>query len=496
MFRLLFLLVLTALGPLSGRAQDLPYYSPDTTQRQQLALAQSRAVKAGLLVPKAGSGEFREHYRRVVDEASADVYNAIRYSALLDPVLEPYVQRVFARILAANPQLPATTRLVLSRNPDPNARAAGNSTVLLNLGLLPRLENESQLAYILCHELAHIACHHLETGLRERLLALHSKQLKEEFRRIINSEYNINSQVKTLALGFSLNTNYHQRRFEKQADSVGFVLLGRTRYDTPQAYRTLQLLDVIDQPEDPRPLPLRSYFSCAEFPRPFGDAPARPASIFTVKAAEKTVLETTDTLKSHPDCGKRMRYVQALAGGRVAAGPQPAGPPEFDRIRRLSRLELVQSWFDYECYDHALFEALQQLGPDPANAYLRGMVQLSLFELREHLQHHTYSEVVSNISPRQDAGFNALLSALQDLRLDDFRGLSVCFAQAAGAPAPAAPPTDEYALAARYAAAVLASEPAAPAAQALRANYQRQYPQGRFAELLFPAPKPKTKGRR
>ncbi|MDQ2773165.1 MAG: M48 family metallopeptidase [Bacteroidota bacterium] len=493
MLRLLFLLALGALGPLGSRAQELPYFSPDTTQRHQLAVAQRRAAQAGLLVPTTGSSAYRDHYRRVVAEASADVYNSIRYSALLDPVLEPYVQRVFARILAANPQLPATTRLVLSRNPEPNAHAAGNSTIMLNLGLLPRLENESQLAYILCHELAHIACRHLETGLRERLTALHSKQMQQDFRRIIDSEYNISSQIKALALGFSLNTSYHHRRFEKQADSLGYVLLARSSYEAPQAYRTLQVLDGVDRPENPAPLPLRTYFSCAEFPRPFGDAPARPASIFTVREAEKTVLETSDTLKSHPDCGKRMRYVQALAGGRVADGPQPPSPSDFDRIRRLSRLELVQSWFDYECYDHALFEALHLLGTDPANAYLRDMVQLSLFELRQHLQNHTYSEVVSNSSPRQDAGFNTLLLALNDLGLDDFRGLSACFAQAGGPPAPAARP-NEFALAARYTSTVLAAEPEAPAALALRADYERQYPQGRFTKLLFPAPKPKAKG--
>jgi predicted Zn-dependent protease len=70
-------------------------------------------------------------------------------------VLNPYVQRVFDHIRQANPQLPPV-QLVLSRNPEPNAHAVGNSTVMLNVGLLGRLENESQLAYILCHELAHV----------------------------------------------------------------------------------------------------------------------------------------------------------------------------------------------------------------------------------------------------------------------------------------------------------------------------------------------------
>ena len=362
-FRFLGLLFLAALGPYRAAAQDpdpayRPYYSPDTTRLYRLAVAQRNDVKAYFVLPKTGNSDYRDHYREVVQETFDDVYNSVRYSALLDPVVEPFVQRVFAQILQANPQLAATARLVLTRNPEPNAHAVGNGTVMLNIGLLPRLENESQLVLILCHELAHVACRHMENGLQERLLALHSKEMKREFRRIVNSEYNIGSQVKALALGFSLNANYHYRQFEAQADSLGYVLLARTRYEVPQAYRVLQLLDTIDEPENPAPVALLTYFSCTDFPKKFDSAPARPASIFTVQKVA-TALETTDTLKSHPDCAKRMRYVLALAQGQVADGPQPASPPDFARIRAASRLEIIQSWFDYDCYDHALFEALQ-----------------------------------------------------------------------------------------------------------------------------------------
>jgi Zn-dependent protease with chaperone function len=488
MFRLLCLLIIGVLGADCALAQDatyLPYYSKDTTRLYQLAVAQRNDVKAHLVVPKTGSGEYREHYKKVVKEASDDVYNSIRYSALLDPVVEPFVQQVFARILKANPQLPAA-RLVLSRNPEPNAHAVGNGTVMLNLGLLPRLENESQLAFILCHELAHVACRHMESGLQERLTVLHSKEVKREFRRIINSEYNIGSKIKEMALGFSLNSNYHHRQFERQADSLGYVLLTHTPYEAPQAYRALELLDSIDEPENPAPLALPTYFSCVDFPRTFGSAPVKPASIFTVKAAEKTILDITDTLKSHPDCAKRMRFVQALAHGQVAKGPQPASSPDFARIRSISRLEVVQSWFDYDCYDHALFEALQLLPQQPNSPFLRSVVVLSLFELRQHLRDHTYTEVVSNISTHQPANFNGLLRTLYDLHYEDFTGLSTCFAQASGLEA--ATPADEYTLAARYAASALAFETTSVTAKGFREQYQKQYTGGRFDKLLFPAP--------
>ena len=493
MRHLLLLLALCGAWATTAAAQPavyLPYYSPDTVQVQQLAAAHRAAVQLALAVPKTGSGEYRDHYRKIAREAAAEVYNSVRYSALLDPVLNPYVQGVFQQIVRANPQLPAA-RLVLSRNPEPNAHAVGSSTVLLNLGLLARLENESQLAFVLCHELAHMQARHMETSLREQLTTIHSRELKRAVRRIVAEEYNIGSKLKALALGMSLNSTYHQRRHEKQADSLGYMLLKRTGFEAPQAYRALQLLDKIDEPRGQAPLALARYFGCAAFPYPLATAPSKPKSIFTVAAPTQTALELSDTLKSHPDCGKRMGFLRALAQGQVADGP-PARPPTpaWARVRALSQLEVVQSWFDYDCYDHALFEALLLLPEQPDNPYLHAVVTLSLFELHEHLLNHRFTEVVGNVARSNPASFNQLLTTLYAWQADDYSGLSACFAQATAAPAPLA--TDEYALAAQYATAALA---AAPAAAPLRQQYLARYPHGRFRPLLFPEISTKKSGR-
>ena len=461
------------------QASYLPFYSADTVQIHQLAAAHRAAVQKYLVTPKSVSSEYREHYRKIAQEAATDVYNTVRYSALLDPVLNPYAQRVFAQIRQANPGLPPV-QLVLSRSPEPNAHAVGNSTVMLNVGLLARLENESQLAYVLCHELAHIQAGHMARGLSEQLTKIHSKELQREVKRIVADEYNISSKLKALALGLSLNSTFHHRKYEKQADSLGYVLLKRTRFEAPQAYRVLQLLDQIDLPISTEPLVLNQTFGCASAPYPLAEAPAKTKSIFTVAAPVKTVLETTDTLKSHPDCAKRMRYLRELAQDQMADGPPTAPPaPEFARVVALARLEAVQSWFDYECYDHALFEALLLLREQPQNGYLHSVVTLSLYELREHLLKHDFYAVVGNVSPQHPANFNQLLNALNAWKADDYRGLLACFAQNNRA----APATDEYALAAGYAAAALTG---APGGAGLRQQYLAHYHDGKFAKLLFP----------
>ena len=414
------------------------------------------------------------------------MYNSVRYSALLSPELNAYVQRVFQQIRQANPQLPPV-QLVLSRNPEPNAHAVGSGLVMFNVGLLARLENESQLAFILCHELAHVQARHMDISLHERLTTLHSRELKREVRRIVAQQYNISSRIKALGLGLSLNSTYHQRKHEKQADSLGYALLLRSKFDATQAHRALQLLDKIDAPLSAGNLDLARYFSCAGATYTFEAAPVKAKSIFTVAAPVKTALEVSDTLKSHPDCAKRMRYLRELAPGVVTDGPPLAPTPEFARIVALSRLETVQSWFDYDCYDHALFEALQLLRQQPRNSYLHAVVTLSLYELREHLVSHRFTEVVSNLSAQHPAGFNQLLTALYAWKMEDYKGLSACFELAAGA-APASPATNEYVLAARYAAAELAGE---PSATTFRRQYLAQHQNGKFAKLLFPPLLPK-----
>lgn len=485
------LLLVVFLGAIIGRAGAqqrpyLPYHSRDTAQLGQLAQQRRASVNAHFVVPKGVSSEYRDHYKRVVASAAQDMYSTVRHTGLLDSVLNPQVQRVFQRIVKANPGLPPV-QLLLSRNPEPNAYATGDGTVVLNVGLLPRLENESQLAFVLCHELAHTQLRHVDTSIESRLAALHSKELQAAVKRIVLEEYNISSRIKDLALGYSLNTNFHQRRHETQADSLGYVLLTRTPYEAPQAYRALQLLDVVDRPDATDAPELTRYFGCASFGRPLTPAPAAK-SIFTVQKKEATALDLTDTLKSHPDCAKRMRAIRRLAADKVADGPQAASV-QWEQLRRAGRLEVVQAWFDYDCYDRAFYGALQQLRQEPQNAYLQSVVVLCLYELRQHMQQHKYYEVVSNVRPHNAASFNELLGVLNGLQLPDFKNLNACFAEATGAAAPAAASAGEYSLAAQYAGLLLADEPTR--AEAIKRQYQQQYRGGRFEALLFPEP-PKT----
>ena len=69
---------------------------------------------------------------------------------------QKYLDDVVSEIVNNNQTLQNKSFMCyFSKSEVPNASFIGEGVILFNLGLLDKLENESQLAFILCHEIAH-----------------------------------------------------------------------------------------------------------------------------------------------------------------------------------------------------------------------------------------------------------------------------------------------------------------------------------------------------
>ncbi len=130
-----------------------------------------------------------------------------------------YTRKVFDKLLEKDPVLRSKLHVFVTRFPTPNAITWQDGTVLVNLGLIMRCENEAQLAFILAHELTHYRLQHsLMAFIRDK-----------------------NAQPKTTAS--SVAQIPYRDNDEVIADSVGLVMLRNAGYDTQQAVRALQLLE-------------------------------------------------------------------------------------------------------------------------------------------------------------------------------------------------------------------------------------------------------------
>ena len=457
----------------------LPYHTPDSSKLILLAGEHKRTLIEALVTPEGVNKKYRQDFEAIRSGVSESSYYTLRYNALIDTVIDPYVQGIFQQLLETNKHLPSA-RLVLLKSPIENAYALADGTVMLNVGLLSKLENESQLAYVLCHELAHVYFKHVQKGLLEYLDLKHDKALQKEYKKIVKEEYNMIARLTSLMQNASLNNLYHKRSYEQQADSLGYLMLRRSGFDASQAYTTLQLLDKVDEPFSQDEVALSKYFGCENNYNIFDSKPKSAGSIFAVQKEAPSAFAISDTLKTHPDCKKRMLYIEQLAKANPALPARPSSKiSRFQYIKTVSRLEAIQSWYDAGRYDRSLFETLLNLEAHPDNAYLRSMLMLNLFELKEHLQAHRYYEVVARRSENYPPNLNSLLDFLHNLNLSDFQGLGSCL----NGLYPADATAGEYSQAARYAHAVLIKDEAAAAKQ--MKIFKETYPKGRLSMSLF-----------
>ena len=144
-----------------------------------------------------------------------------------DPVTK-YINQVADSLLRKEPKLRKQLRFYAVRSTAVNAFATHEGIIFINLGLLARLEDEAQLAFILAHEIVHYKEKHA--------LNLFANEI-----RTANSK----------ALGFSSNTGLESNLFSKQkfskeleiqADEKGFLLYKNSNYSLKTISRLFDIL--------------------------------------------------------------------------------------------------------------------------------------------------------------------------------------------------------------------------------------------------------------
>ena len=160
--------------------------------------------------------------------------------------LQQYVNKIgsWVAMQSERPKLPWSFGVINS--PNVNAFAAPGGYIVLTLGLYQLLENESQLAAILAHEISHvIKKHHLDairdTSQTEILGALavkaSSKKHREKMQKLVNS-------------GVQIYARGLDKKYEYGADRRGVVLAARAGYDPFALLDVLTTLSSINSQDD------------------------------------------------------------------------------------------------------------------------------------------------------------------------------------------------------------------------------------------------------
>ena len=161
--------VLLALLVLYYTAQSqtsFVFWKDDTLLRKKYyneSLQKKQALMAAL--PQSYTKDYKEIYEHQFDEISY-LWNSTR--VVTSPEVNGYLQSIVRKIIAANPELQKTdARIVFTRDDWPNAASMGDGSIAINAGLVIFLNNEAELAFVICHELSHYYLDHTSKQIRK-----------------------------------------------------------------------------------------------------------------------------------------------------------------------------------------------------------------------------------------------------------------------------------------------------------------------------------------
>jgi hypothetical protein len=278
-----------------------------------------------------------------------------------------YLNDILNNILEANPDITEDVQVVLSTYFWPNAFSLGEGTLVINPGLIPELQNEDQLAFVICHELSHYILGHSESSYLDYVDNWSSKKLSRQIEMYSYSYSYENDQLKSLLRTKLYNSLQHKRNFEFQADSLGMKLFKNTTYAESEALYTIQILDDLDA-KNKRGIDVLKITK-------FEPLEVDHETILSNSKASKGSWLEFDSLKTHPECTDRYNRLNALFGIQEAEYKDQFSVQkpqvDFASFQHDMAYFQIESYFRYKRYDMALLSIWQlQENGDKSN-YLK-----------------------------------------------------------------------------------------------------------------------------
>lgn len=239
---------------------------------------------------------------------------------LINDSMGMYVNRVADSLLANDPETRAKLNFYILRSTVVNAFATDRGSVFVTVGLLTRLHNEAELAFVLAHEIIHFKRRHVLTGYIEGVQMAQGQ-----------GKYSA-----TTAENRFLKRHSYARAQETQADEEGFDMLVASNYDPHAAIGAFQILTMADFP-----------FTDEDFSKSLFESPnfVFPSKYYTDTIKEYKIddSEEDNDLATHPSVPKRMknmkRRLSKLQGADTLGSPFLVSETMFYRVRAMAMFE-------------------------------------------------------------------------------------------------------------------------------------------------------------
>lgn len=278
-------------------------------------------------------------------------------NVLINDEVTKYLGKVADVILKDDPALRSQINIYTLKSSVVNAYSFDKGYIFVDIGLIAQAENEAQLAYILCHEIAHYTKkHNINSYVRES--------------KIEGSGYDAKNFEDKL-----VEKCQYSKEVESEADVEGFKLFEKTKYNVKQAEKAFDMLQYARLP-----------FELVEFKKTFFETNGYiiPQKYFLKEVSPITNRSYEDDSKStHPNTANRKLAIAELVRQNNSTERINAivGKEEFEYIRDLSRMEICRLYLKYRDYPNALYSAYILHQKYPANEYVNEIMSKCVYAI-------------------------------------------------------------------------------------------------------------------
>ncbi|MES2778163.1 MAG: M48 family metallopeptidase [Bacteroidota bacterium] len=427
----LFIMMLMVAG-FSGFAQLNAIYSfqkDDTLLRKNYA---DQSVKKKAVLLSSVGKEHAKEYTKIYDEQFEEIGKLWQSTRpVTSPEAHGYLQSLVQRIIASNTELKGTdARIIFSRDWWPNAVSMGDGTIAINAGLMVYLDNEAELVFVICHELSHYYLQHTQKSIRKYVETVTGTDYQAELKRLSKEVYGANSQLEKLARLTAFSSRKHSRDNEAEADRQAFIFMKKTGYDCNAITSCLQILDKVDSIQLYKKPDLQQIFNFAGYPFKKKWI-QKESSIFSeVDETTSVTAKERDSLKTHPDCTKRIAWLTDSVTKASVLMPGKkflVNETLFNQLKKAFFIEITEECHREKKLSRNLYYNLILLQANETNALATWSVARCLNEMYEQQKAHKIGLMLDAESKGYPEDYNLLLRMLARIRLEEIANLSYRF---------------------------------------------------------------------
>ena len=290
-----------------------------------------------------------------------------------------YLNNIYKEIALKNPSLHREKiYFYAAKSTEVNAFATHSAIILINVGLLAKLTTEDEIAFVMCHEIAHVVKKH---NIKQHIFNEEVDKKKGGYKKA-NWETKLYSK-----------SNYSKKQ-ESQADGFGFEYFLNTDYDPKAAISAFEKLKTANLPYgDSLEIP-----SLAPIKTQLVDVPEVP-NLADIQIEEEEERENKSTekekkkkkkkkkdLSTHPALDLRVESIQVRIN-QVESNSNYSRTP--NEVNKYAEHELPHLFLEKGMEVHTLYCLLNLMNESEPTDYQKDLMAKTLYALS---QRKTYIE--------------------------------------------------------------------------------------------------------